>query len=113
MSYAKTIEYVRSEVLAQIRDIVEFWATLPNKTPDERCDGVAFSILTMIDGEMNLPAMMLVLAPHGEDRKYDESRGKNWYKPGMVINGDVMLHEEYCRKNDESAQHHLNEVHPE
>lgn len=101
MPRAKTVEYVRSEIIAQIRHIVEFWATLPDQTPASRCDGVAFSILTMIDGEMALPAMMLVLAPHGEDRKYDESQGKNWYESGMVINSDVVLHEEYCRKNGE------------
>ncbi len=102
--HAKTAAQARSEILSHIRFIAEYWAALPDKTPAERCDGVAFSLLVMIDGETVLPAMTLALAPHEDDRTYYESRGANWYKPGQVINGDVMLHEEYCRQSTEAAE---------
>jgi len=95
---AKTAEEVRNIFLTHIKDLVRYWSELPNKSDYERCDGVAFSILSMIDGcGVVLPAMDIHLHPHPDDKEYHKSQGEDWYENGMWIN-DTMLHEEYVEK---------------
>lgn len=58
------------------------------------CEGVAFSILNILDGTtMSLPAFNLTLSPHPDDKEFLQGEGENWYEDGTVINDDVMLHE--------------------
>lgn len=95
MSRAFTPEELRSNVLDHIRLMVEYWATLPSLDIHSRCDGVAFSILTMIDGSADQPPMALVALSSDEDKQYSVQKGENWVEHGTVINDDVMLHEEY------------------
>lgn len=98
MSKAKTVDQVREELLGHIRMIARYWAELPNKTPQERCDGLAFSMLNIFDGNtLPLPAMDICLAPHPSDKDYNIEEGEDWYEPGMVIN-DCQLHEHYFVK---------------
>ncbi|HUS89235.1 MAG TPA: hypothetical protein VMW91_07705 [Desulfosporosinus sp.] len=93
---AKTEIEVRNEFLDHIRSIAKYWAELPGKNSQERCDGVAFSILNIFDGSTMLPAMNISLLPHPEDKQYHIDEGKNWYEPKMIIN-DCMLHEVYFK----------------
>jgi hypothetical protein len=94
---AKTAKEARKEFLQHIHDCSEYWASLPDQTPQERCDGVAFSILVMLDGEsMDLPAMNISLSPHPDDKKYLKSIGENWFEPNMIIN-KCELHGMYIR----------------
>lgn len=95
MSRALTPEELRNNVLNHVRLMVEYWATLPGLDERSRCDGVAFSILTMIDGSADQPPMALVTLSSDEDKKYSVEKGENWVEHGTVINDDVMLHEEY------------------
>ena len=92
---AYTPEELRNNVLNHVRLMVEYWATLPGLDERSRCDGVAFSILTMIDGSADQPPMALVALSSDEDKKYSVEKGENWVEHGTVINDDVMLHEEY------------------
>lgn len=92
---AYTPEELRGRVLDHIRLMVEYWATLPGLDTHSRCDGVAFSILTMIDGSADQPPMALVALSSDEDKQYSVEKGENWVEHGTVINEDVMLHEEY------------------
>lgn len=92
---AYTSEELRNNVLNHVRLMVEYWATLPGLDERSRCDGVAFSILTMIDGSADQPPMALVALSSDEDKKYSVEKGENWVEHGTVINDDVMLHEEY------------------
>lgn len=92
---AYTAEELRNNVLNHVRLMVEYWATLPGLDERSRCDGVAFSILTMIDGSADQPPMALVALSSDEDKKYSVEKGENWVEHGTVINDDVMLHEEY------------------
>jgi hypothetical protein len=92
---AYTPEELRGRVLDHVRLMVEYWATLPNLDTRSRCDGVAFSILTMIDGSSELPPMALVAISSDEDKEYCVENGENWVEHGTVINDDTMLHEEY------------------
>jgi hypothetical protein len=75
-----TQEEIRSQFLSHVRHLVAYWAKLPEKTARERCEGVAFSILSTIDGcSMELPAFVLVPAPHPDDREFSRKRRENWY----------------------------------
>ena len=95
---AYTPEEVRDMLLDQIRVLSKYWADLPNKSPQERCDGVAFSILATLDGSsMNLPAMDLKVACAPEDREYYRSQGQNWFKRGQILS--FALHEHFYKKN--------------
>jgi hypothetical protein len=95
---AKTVEEVREEFLDNIREVARYWAKLPDRTAQERCDGLAFSILNIFDGTtMSLPAMDISLAPHEDDKAFNQNEGENCFEPGMVIN-DCMLHEMYYRE---------------
>jgi hypothetical protein len=99
MSRAYTAEEVRDIFLRHIRGIADFWANLPDKSPKERCDGVAFSILNIVDGNtLPLPALDICLSPHPEDKAYNQENGNNWFEEGMVIN-NCQLHDHYYEKN--------------
>lgn len=92
---AYTPEELRGRMLDHIRLMVEYWATLPGLDTHSRCDGVAFSILTMIDGSADQPPMMLMALSSDEDVQYHLEKGENWVENGTLLNEDVMLHEEY------------------
>jgi hypothetical protein len=93
MPEAKTVEQVRAEFMNQIRGAAEYWSLPQELSAKERCDGLAFSILVIIDGgTLPLPGMDLVLRPHSEDKAYCQGRGEDWYEDGMVINV-CQLHE--------------------
>jgi len=94
---AYTVEEVREEMLDYLRNIANYWADLPNKTAREKCDGLVFSFLTLLDGCAMFPALDVTLAPHESDKEYNRSEGMNWYEPGMLVN-NCMLHELYYKK---------------
>jgi len=94
---AKTADEVREEFMRHLAGIAHYWATLPDKTPIEQCNGVVFSILNIFDGTaVGLPAMDISLSPHPDDQEYHRSDGSNWYEPQQVINGGLALHEQWC-----------------
>lgn len=90
----KTIAEVRDLFLAQVRETARAWADPSHpKSVQERCDGVAFSILALLDGSNpNVPGM--TLAPHPDDRAAAIAQGAQWFEPGMVVN-DMPLHDAY------------------
>lgn len=92
MSRAYTSEEMRQNLLQHMKHLTEYWAILPGKTPRERCEGLAFSILNIFDGcSGSMPAFDLIPSPHADDKEFYQSQGENWYEP-VVIN-DCMLHE--------------------
>jgi hypothetical protein len=50
MNYPTSAEEARDEFLNHLAKVAKYWARLPDLTPQERCDGVVFSILNMFDG---------------------------------------------------------------
>ena len=101
---AFTAEEIRNEVLDHLRTMSRYWSKLPNKTPRELCDGMAFSFLSMLDGcSIGIPAYNLVTSPHPDDEQYCKDNGENWYPTGLVIN-DCMLHELYYAFSTPTAQ---------
>ncbi len=104
---AYTPEELRSNVLDHISLMVEYWSTLPGLDERSRCDGVAFSILTMIDGSADQPPMALVALSDEEDKQFYISEGKNWVEHGTVLNADVMMHEEYTSAEREQRSREI------
>ncbi len=97
-----TPEEVRDQLLDYVRGIAQYWAELPDKTPLERCNGLAFSMLNIFDGtSAALPAMDISLAPHPDDQAYRAKHSENWYEPGQVINA-CYLHDLYYRRDAET-----------
>lgn len=41
----------QEKFVKNLKTIKDYWASLPDKTPEEVADGVIFSILVMIDGD--------------------------------------------------------------
>lgn len=106
MSKAKTQEEVTKDFLDQIKAYIHYWQHLPeDRVPDGedvtrwRLWGVTFSILGILDGSsMGLPAFDLVLRPHPDDKEFFIEQGLDWFEDGMVINEEVILHEELYKK---------------
>jgi hypothetical protein len=95
MSREYTLKETREEFLNHVRNMSNYWATLPDKTDKERCDGLAFSILVALDGmSMGICGFELIPSFHESDPKYLKSIGENWYPKGD-IREDVMMHDEY------------------
>jgi hypothetical protein len=93
MSRAYTKEESRKIVLDHIRALVRYWDSLPDKPSKEKLEGLAFSILTMIDGDSMLPSMDIVLRPNPADQAFHKGHGENWFKDCLILNDDCALHE--------------------
>lgn len=79
MSREKTVEEVREEFLAHVKVLIEVWNK--NDMSKEEClSGLAFSILSTIDGSsMALPAFILAPLPHESDKEYHMEDDENYY----------------------------------
>lgn len=100
---AFTVEEIREQFIDQLRNESKYWSGLPGKTPRERCDGMVFSFLSMLDGAFALPAFDVVTSPHPDDEQYLKCDGENWYPTGVIIN-DCQLHEIFCSHATPTAQ---------
>ena len=102
MSKPITKEQTREDFLKQIKSIVWYWASsnVHDVTMMERCEGVAFSILVMLDGGSGLPAFDVIVRPHPDDQSFHEAEGEDYYVDGMVINDDCQLHDLFYKKDN-------------
>lgn len=101
MSRAYTREEVREKFLNAVRDMANYWAKQITSKEDV-ANGVAFSILGIMDGcNLEIPPMDLVVRSNASDKEYSIKNGENWYEDGMVINGDVSLHDIYYTRSDD------------
>ena len=107
---AYTAEEVRDMMLNHIHTMVDYWAGVEAMRGDrpltvkDRVEGVAFSILVMLDGHsMTLPSVTLKLDPHPDDKEFMRSEGENWFEPGMEIT-DVLHDHFYKKPGNETSQ---------
>jgi hypothetical protein len=92
-----TEDEVRDLFLKRVAAISNYWAT--NKIDGEqgsvkgRCEGVAFSILALLDGSnVGMPGMKVIPNPHAEDEEYLRGDGKNWFPDDVDIAGGLHEH---------------------
>ena len=101
---AKTVKETREEFLRAIRGIAKYWGETDTRpmSAQERCDGVAFSILVLLDGgTLGFPAVDMYPAPHEDDQKYHEKHGENWFNPDVAFN-NCQLHEFFHNKEHDA-----------
>jgi hypothetical protein len=102
MSRAKTEQEMQEEFLKQVKSLVKYWDS-QDMSSEQKLDGLAFSILTIIDGDTLLPAYSLIPLTTKEDTEYFKSNGENYYPKNVDIAGE--LHAQYCLLNaQESTQ---------
>jgi hypothetical protein len=98
---AYTSEELRDKFLHEVRTIATYWAGLPDRdqatgkpmTVKDRCDGVAFSILSVLDGStLEIPGVDLVFQADEEDKQYHIENGENWIEPGTVVSDTLRYH---------------------
>lgn len=89
---AYTSEEIRDMIVGHAAHVARYWATLEGpQSVQERCDGVAFSLLAMLDGcSMNLPRFMLTPDPHEDDKEWFQRNGEDWFEPVAI---DCNFHE--------------------
>ncbi len=103
---AFTEEEIRKKFLDMVRSTVEYWATLPEKTVEGRLNGLAFSLLAMLDGcSAGFPGCKVIPIPHHSDKNYCLTRGEKYIPRNIDIAGH--LHEQYyetkpCEPNSDS-----------
>jgi hypothetical protein len=99
MTKPYTKEEMRQMFLDLCRDTARFWSKVENRTPQEMCDGVVFSMLNIIDGTSSgFPAAIsLQMEPHPDDKQYNIDNGEQWVENGQIINDDIMLHDLYYK----------------
>lgn len=99
-----THDQVRDKFLKHIKGIVHYWANTPlkeNDTIQYRCEGVAFSILSMLDGCSNgMPSFIVAPCPHPEDKQFhidEDGDNAKWFPENHEsdVNCDISggLHE--------------------
>lgn len=97
-----TPEEVQRMFLDHVYNLVAYWKEQAAAgLADDPVDGVAFSILSTLDGESSLPKFLVVADPHPEDREFRQREGSNWYRPvHLPYEGDIAgtLHERMPRQ---------------
>jgi hypothetical protein len=108
---ALTAEEVRKKLYEQMRSYAHYWAHPSagrDLTVEQKMESLCFSILGIFDGIVpGLPAMDLVLMPHSNDKAFRLKQGENWFEPGMKLNVNLMMHDEFYadeRASNEAKQ---------
>lgn len=100
-----TEDEIKEQFLDHIRMLVHYWDNLEtNHTQKERLDGLAFSILGVIDGSsVSLPSFILAPLPHEKDKEFAINNNENYYPQNhkVDIKCDIggTLHESFYKKN--------------
>lgn len=97
MSKAKTAAEIRDDFMHTLANHARYWATLPDKTPLDRCNGLIHSVLSTIDGcNSGLSSFDLIARSHPDDKAFHQAEGSDWIEDGTDIT-DTMLHEIWPR----------------
>jgi hypothetical protein len=79
-SKEKSKDEVRKEFLNQVRELVFYWDKINQKDTKEKLSGLAFSILTLLDGcSMCSPKFIVAPDPHPEDKEYHIENKEDYY----------------------------------
>jgi len=99
---SKPREYTREEIRKMFLDhftgMIAYWEKETRvESVHDKLHGLAFSILTALDGgAADLPGFKVVPCPHPSDKEYHRQHGENWFPEDTDIGGS--LHEEFCQR---------------
>lgn len=86
MSKEKSREEVREEFLSHVRNIIQYWSDLPGKSVRDRVEGVAFSIMSTLDGcSMAVPKFIVAPDPDPSDKPYHIENDEDYYPENHEI----------------------------
>ena len=101
-------EEARKMFLGTVLGIAQHWANESRETDvQKKCEGVAFSIMSLLDGcNGNLPGFLLIPCPHPDDKEFMKSEGDDWFKevPENVVDYDIggnRLHDLFSEMRNE------------
>ena len=102
MSKEKSVEEVREEFLSHVRSMVDYWNDIEKETTKEKLEGLAFSILSTLDGCTNLPCFIVAPLPHKDDRQFNIDEEEDYYAENKedCVKCDIAgeLHELFYKK---------------
>jgi len=85
-----TKEEVREQFLYHVRTMVNYWDSIPKKTTKEKLSGLAFSILTALDGcAGDLPGFIVAPLSHPNDKQYRIENEENYYPENHEIENKI------------------------
>jgi len=91
---AYTEEEIRDMFLNHISVMCKYWSEIRNghhNTELSRMEGLAFSILVLLDGGTELPGFKVIPCPHEDDKQFCIDNEENWFPDDCDIGGG--LHE--------------------
>lgn len=75
-----TPEEVREKFLRYVWALVDYWTQEDRSSRGHALEGLAHSILVMLDGESaELPSFHLIPVGQPDDQRFYRERGENWY----------------------------------
>jgi hypothetical protein len=80
-----TCDEVQERFLQQVRVSVQYWQHLPDKTVGERLEGLAFSIMAILDGVSSLPVFIVAPLPHPDDKEFHRDEGEHWWPENHTV----------------------------
>lgn len=94
-------EEVQELFLSHVKGLIEYWGDGLDKNAKDKLDGLAFSILTAIDGcAGDLPGFILSPVCSEEDIEFYKEHNMNYYPISPKnVNCDISgtLHENFCK----------------
>ena len=71
-----TIEQIREAFLEGVRNHIDYWLNETKaSTSKDKLEGLAFSLMSMLDGcDINIPRFIVVPNPHEDDKEYDRKK---------------------------------------
>ena len=87
-------EYTQEEMeaifLGKVREEINRWEEMPERTVRQKLEGLALTILAILDGEGgNLPGFIVAPLTHHNDKQYSIDKGENYYPENHQIEGMV------------------------
>ncbi len=97
-----TEEEVMAEFLSTIHYMVDEWSKIKRDTVKEQLEGLAFSILALLDGvHVGMPAFIVAPLPAETDKEYRIKKGENYFPQNdeKKINCDIagVLHDAFYK----------------
>lgn len=78
MSKELTRDEVRQRFIVSIRDCILYWSE-QEETDLHKLEGLAFSILVILDGGTGLPGFIVAPNPHPDDKEFLTSSGEDFF----------------------------------
>ncbi len=105
MARQMTDNECRDALLKHIWDLTQYWGSTNEaviaqpKTTKERLEGLAFSILSVLDGcAMPVPGFVVAPSPHKDDKEYRRNKCEDWWPDSTGLEPHDIggsLHEHY------------------